>query len=208
MQFEIKCETFVRLAHVALSKVIDESFKCVRIEHQEGKTFAIATNRKIAAIELIGNNPFMLKGAIHVDLNDALLQQCKTESAYSGTLALDCNEQLQFVTAKTLMGYQFQGNVYKAKSPLLENWRSWFLKEPVKVSRGGMFWHGDTIAALAMSAPSNEIVFPEFIDVANPVVVRDFNDEKWFGLFMGNYFDDKTKQVKEATPAILPEWVK
>jgi hypothetical protein len=205
MRFTIPCKTFARLAIIPYDfteDVTDEAkakLRCVRLEHYKGNTFAIAANQKIAAIELIGktNEP---DGAAHVVIDSPLIDACNT--------ALDILEvvsipEFKIGTAKTLYGYQHVGNacIYP-ETTIMDDWRKWGPSKPAKKSNGVLFLNLNYIETLNQSSPSGRLMFPEFIDVSQTLVLRDADDPHWVGLLTPRPASGKG----EAIGAVLPDW--
>ena len=189
MDFAISCDIFVRLANLVKDfnpEPADTILKSVYIEHKDGNAFAVATNRKIAAIEFLGKVEWG-SGSVNITVDPALVAQCKTEAAFNSVLTVTFNDVLRFGAAKTTLGYAYPGNaVIAAENSPFHRWRDWTPDKPVTKSKGAMFWNAEEIAKLGASSPSGRILFPEFIDATKPVVVRDITDENWFRLFMPN----------------------
>ena len=199
--FVIPCDTFVRLSNVLhnFHDAANEWFRTIRIDNG----VAMATNRSIMAIENIGGLP----GVIHVMADPALIQQCRTEAAFSSTLTITVNEVLKFAVAKTTLGYVHPGNcaLWSDAPNELDRWRSIAQRtaEPVPASRGGMYWKADAIAQLASASPSGGLVFEEFIDATGrPTVIRDVNEPNWCGIF------NPYQVLEEYQPATLPGWLR
>lgn len=210
MEFAISCDIFARLTNVVRNFDANETrhyLKSVYIEHVDGNAFAVATNSKIAAIEFLGKCDFG-NGSVNVVVDPVLIQQCRTEAAFSSVLTVSFNEVLQFGTAKTTLGYCYPGNAaVVAAGNALPKWREWTPDKPVTKSKGAMFWNAENIAALGASSPSGRVLFPEFIDATKPVVIRDITDPNWFGLFMPNRNVDG-EVITYTEGAKLPDWFK
>lgn len=211
MNFNIPCETYIRLSHVA--KNGDADFhNCLYVCQRDNVRMLIVTNRKIAAFEFLGkfDGPDF---ETWVSFDPVLLNQANIEKLASGHIFFVNVPDLKFVSAKTTMGYTHPGNVafaidtfQNARSKWHE-WRSWLPDDEPVQHVGSMFMNADHIANLGYSSPSGRLVFPEIIDNRKPVVVRDILSENWFGLFMANRLDDNNV-VQETEPAVLPDWVK
>lgn len=204
MEFAIPCETLKRLAGIA-----GDNYRFIRLEHWAGNTVAIATNRKLSVIERVGSNPSNLTGSIHFPLDPSIVAQCVQEAPFKSLINITVNPVLSYAVAKSTLGWSFQGNAMLNGESIefghLNEWREWL---PPKITKtaGAMFWNVDLIAQLAASSPSGRVVFPEFIDVSKPIVLRDFVDEKWVGIFMANRMLNNGT-VEPATPATLPKWI-
>lgn len=207
MEAKIACDTFARLATIAITPLAKErETDCIHIETSNGVTVAIAANGKIAAIERIEGDGS--DGSFTLNINQQLLDQAKTEIAFSSSIEIVANPMLNFITAKTTMGFTALGVIGHFKSsPHLSKWREWLPPTDVKKPRGGMFLGSEHIATLMQCAPSRQIVFPEIIDANNPVIVRDFYNENWFGLFLPVALEADGKR-KVCDGATIPSWVK
>lgn len=210
MKFEIKCATFARLAAICgffeshTPQEIKEKCSTVRLEIANGKVFAIATNVKIAAIELVGNAPLDHVGVAHVIVDQTIIDQCKAESWFDGVLTIQTVPEIAIATATTTSGWAYKGNAchWFDETPL-DNWRAWAPEKMATKSTGAMWWNLFYVEALLQSAVSGKVVFPEFIDVKEPVVLRDRDNPNWVGLFLA---DPTPYEQKITEPARLPEW--
>lgn len=199
-EYVIACETFARLSNVLklLAPEADEWTNSIRLE---GK-FAVATNRRYMAVEMIGgDNP---AEAIHVIADEKLIEQCRTESAFHSKLHIVPNAMLKFASAKTTLGYQYPGNavIYSDTINKIDGWRAVVPSEVAKKTNGAMALDLPWLSALVESAPSKKIVFQEYIDWTKVVVVRDFIDPNWFAVFHVRTADDLHD------PAVVPGWFK
>ncbi len=197
--FVIPCDTVVRLSNVihSLPDNIDPVFRCVRFDNG----LAVTTDRSFMAIEKIAD----FTGVFHMTVEPALIEQCRTEAAFNGTLTVTVNDALQYAVAKTSLGYIHPTNVgfYPSGANPFDRWREVVLqsKEPAAALIGGMFWDVDGLTRLATSSPSGRIVFEEKIDTTRPSLIRDINDHSWLGVFKP-FTSDKSYQ-----PASLPSWM-
>lgn len=211
MNFNISCEIFARLAGVSNrmpDNVTSEEravLRCVRLERKAGHDYAIASNRKIAAIYHLGTSQEP-DNLVHVIVDAELVKQCNNEKPFNSSLAITVLPELQIASAKTTLGFNYPGNVaiFPAKTPL-DGWRSWVPDKPVTSSVGAMAWNIDDMVALNSASPTGQIAFPQFIDANKPVVVRDISSPDWVGLFMPNRIDDAGKAYT-VEPAVLPGW--
>jgi hypothetical protein len=195
--FTISCDTLVRLSTVSDPNNDDPAFRCLRIDNG----CAVATNRSFMAIEHVGGPA----GVIHIILDAALINQCRTEAKFDSKLTITVNEMLKFAVAKTTLGYVHPGNcVYWSDTPTdFDRWRAVTMDAGTTrpKSNGGMFWLADKVAALAASSPSGSVVFAEIIDTAFPTLIRDVTDGHWLGVFNPNSFKNSYKA------ATLPTWM-
>jgi hypothetical protein len=198
--FVIPCDTFVRLTNIlyGMPEDISEWFKTVRIDNG----IAVATNRRILAAENVGGPA----GIIHVIADQALINQCRTEAAFSSALTITVNEVLKFAVAKTTLGYVHPGNCVRFSDDPndFDRWRTVVeqCKTPASAPRGGMFWDADMIARLAAASPSGRVVFEEIIDATGrPTIIRDINEYNWIGVFQ------PFSTEESYSPATLPTWI-
>lgn len=212
MNFQIPCETFLRLANVPqyfAAKWAQEevtALRCVRIEAKNGSLYAIASNGKIAAIVSLGATD-QPDGAIHLTLEPSVMTQCEMEKAFNSNIHVVGVRELAIVSAKTTMGFNCPASFgyFMNAATHLENWRNWPSSEEIKRTKGAMSWTLQDMISLNASSPSGRINFPEFIDANKPVVLRDNEFDNWVGIFMPNRVDDNGK-VYTVEPSALPEW--
>ncbi len=209
MEISVSCDTFVRLAKIALSNVSDgkrDYLKSIFLEITEkGDVLAIATNVKIAAIENIGRLTIS-PGKMNVCVDETLVQQCETEIAFNSSVTFMNNPVLKFTSAKTSLGYNYVGNagVYVDGKNEFETWRNWFPDELPTEVNGGIFSNLENLALLASSAPTGSVIFQEIIDNKKPAIMQDVHDDNWLGLFMPR----PDAQTRSPEPFAIPAWVK
>lgn len=211
MNFTISAEIYVRLANVIklmpenVTEIERTILKCVRLENKNGHSFAVATNRRIAAIYYLGTtqNP---DGVVHLIFDKELIKAAEKEKVYNSIIDVLSIPELKMGTAKTLFGYSFPGNaaIYPDKTPL-DKWREWVPDEQPTATIGAMSWTAEYLVMLNAASPSGVVCFPEFIDANKPVVLRDFENANWVGLFMPNRADENGKPYT-VDPATLPSW--
>ena len=212
MKFTITCTAFCRLAGIPAffepktDEEIKKQLSCVRLENYKGQIFGVSTNQKVAAVERLGTTTER-DGAVHIALNPALVKQCNDEIAYDSFLEIIYVPEILTASAKTMLGFVLPGNAAAIGLPehsVLSHWRSWVPPAPAKKSKGAMYWNADHVAALAQASPSGQIVFPELIDVDQPVIIRDCSTPDWFGMFIAKPApSDPTPQ-----PATAPDWAR
>jgi hypothetical protein len=210
MNFEIPVETYIRLSGVTnyiRESISDEEralIRCVRLEHKDGKTLAIASNRKVAAIYHIGATTEP-DGATHLNIDDKLLAQCHTEKPFNSKLFIVALPELGIVSLKTTLGYQSATAGFFAPETPLAKWKTWVADEQPTKSNGAMGWHMEDMLALNSASPSGYLNFPEWIDATKPVVLRDPEFPEFVAMFMGNRINDKGAAYT-VEPATLPAW--
>ena len=216
MNFEISAEIFMRLAKLASiipQRVMEipsedaESIKCVRLEYRGGNYYAIATNRRVAAVYYLGTTT-EADAVTHITIDPALIAQCAQEKQFNSTLQIVSIPELQIVSLKTLFGWNYPGNagVFPPPQGRLNEWMIWVPKTEAKASVGAMCWSAENVKTLVEASPSGRVSFPEFIDAMQPVMMRDIIDPNWLGVFMSNVVDEETEQAKTIEPAQLPAW--
>jgi hypothetical protein len=208
MLFHIKCSTFVRLASVcgffesSTDEEIRTKLNTVRLENHKGKTIAIVSNNKVAAIEVVNTSPAGENGYAHVVLDPALIQQCQAESFLDGVLSINTIPEIATAMASTSSGWQYQGNAcHWFEDSYLDNWRELAPAASAIMSDGIMMWNLYHLETLLKSSPSGKVYFPQFINAKEPVVLRDRENPHWVGLFVPKPHEDEIK-----IPAVLPEW--
>ena len=206
MQFQIPCDTFVRLSKVAVQP--DETdhpkepnLRSVRIEHRSGNVIASACNGKILSVEHVGTTTEP-DGAVHVGIDPKLIEVCRDEIAYNSELMIAF--EAGWATANTTFGYFHPDNVAQPDWLSGKTWRDIVPKETPTKANGTLAFNAHEIARLGSSAPSGSFVFPRHIDKDIAVVVRDKNDDSWIGVFL---VLDRGPTEKQADPATVPEWV-
>lgn len=182
MDFSIKCDVFNRLAQITLRS--QPELSCVRLEYKNGHYYAIATNQEIAAIQYLGqtNQP---DSVAHVVNDSSIISQGQTEILYDSSLHIQYLPEFATATLMTTMGWQYQKNacIFPDSTPM-DKWLEWFPDKIADKNKGVMYWDIDQIELLARSAPSGKLYFPQFIDINEPVIIRDRLCDTWCGLFV------------------------
>lgn len=207
MRFFIPSKIFTRLAVIPSNFTKDVSqeskdvLSCVRLENHNGNLIAIAANQKLAAIEIIGKTT-EADGHVDVAVNEQTLKFC--ENNPDDILEIFSMPAFSIGTMKNSSGRQFEGNpcIYP-KETILDIWRDWGPEEPINKSNGCLFLNLDYIELLNKASPSGKIVFPKHIDVDQTLVLRDFDNPSWVGLFTPR---PSPLCMREPTPANLPDW--
>ena len=206
MNFIIKCETFLRLSSVcdffepSLTDETKRRINTVRLENKSGKSFAIATNEKIAVVEYLGVTDHA-DGCTHLKITKQLKEQATLEAMFDGQFNVTVMKEVGMSNITTTTGFIINDCCHWLDDTPLNKWRTWGAKNSDK-SRGIMYMDVFHIETLIKSSPSGKIYFPEFIDIKQPTTVRDCNNESWVGLFIPEPEGGKviTKQAE------LPEW--
>lgn len=193
---KIPCETIVRLSHI-MQGWTDETkpeFRTVRIEDRK----IICTDRKFMVMEHVPS----AVGTHHLVLDDALIEQCRTESQFGGQLELVCLPGMAM--AKSTFGYQTGNLAYVGPTPEFDRW-----PEIIASARGDqqtagvMVWDADDVARIAAASPSGTIEFPRVIDAtALSIVIRDVSTHDWCG-----FFHPKVSDGMHRSGAVVPGWV-
>jgi len=210
MKFIVKCETFARLSTIcqffepSIEHEIKDQLNVLRLENFNGKSYAIATNQKIAAVEYLGptNEP---NGCAHVILDSVMIEKAKEESAYGSFFEVSTIPEIAAGAVKSMLGWAYPGNPCRwFDKTAMNDWRKWVNEKPVK-TKGAMYWDLSHLQTLLQSSPSGKIIFPEMIDVDYPILIRDRMNDNWFGLFVAKptEADAALNPVKAAT---LPIW--
>lgn len=204
--YKIKSSTLNRLAGVCsfFESSTDEETKAkintVRLENKNGKTLAIVSNQKIGVIEYLGETD-EADGSEHIILSPELLQQLTVESSSDCMITITTIPEMAISTLQSTSGFNMSNCCYLWDDTPLKDWRGWGVN-PADSNSGIMFWNLNYIETLIKSSPSNNVIFPEFIDITIPVVLRDYHNPDWVGIF----FAQPPGDVKVTKPADLPEW--
>lgn len=206
MEIAISCDAYVRHSRVAKYLADEDERQYLRsifIERKNGKVVIVSTNAKIAAIEKLPDS-IGPDGFCNLIVDDALIAQCQTETAFHSNLNIVVNDILKFATIKTTLGYIHVGNGLAPQPEHSEfvNWREWFADELPKKTKGAMQASFDYLSVLAECSPSGNMVWQEFIDTSKPVIVQDIHNTDWVGLFL-----PRGKKNSNVTSATIPHWV-
>ncbi len=206
MDIKIPCETYVRLSEIPAQLNSDDGRKYLNsifIERKAGIIIAVVTNVRTAVVEMIGQQPGPDE-CFAISINASLIKQCRVESDFQGELHIISNPVLNYTSAKTSMGYSTPTNLAVILPPnnAFQNWRGWFPDEIPSASVGNMYFVGEDILTITNASPSGALIFPECIDVSKPVVIRDEENNNWFGLFMPIKNDEVISYLE------LPGWIK
>ncbi len=196
-EYVIPCEVFARLSNLlsVTYPETDEWCKSIRID----RGCAVVTNRHFMAVQRIECN---LPDPIHIVADPALIEQCCKEAQYHSNLHIAVVPSIKYASAKTTFGYQYPGNaaLWLSKPNEMDRWREIIPDGLCKASNGGMLLDLEGMEYLIKTSPSGKVVVEENVDFNRPVVVNDFVDPNWFGLFSAR--DDKLHN-----PPIIPKWI-
>lgn len=170
----------------------------VRLEHKSGKSYAVVTNHKIAAIEYLGQTSEP-DSAVHLKITDQLESLC----VMGGTLTFTIIPEALISMVQNDYGMTVSDCCFWACEGPLNNWRKWAAPD-ASVSEAVMQWTLFNVETMIAASPSGKINFPQFINANKPVTVRDASYENWVGLF----FPKPSTTDPAANPAKLPEWWK
>lgn len=211
MNFILPTAIYTRLSGIpsrfiaAMSAEEREMLTCIRLERHNKYTYAIATNRRVAAVYFLGveNAP---DAVLHMALDADLLTQCEKEAPFNSTMEIVNIPAIGMANAKTSLGYVCPNNLAKpSENSPIAAWRTWTPSKPIDMTVDAMSWQLDDMIALNKSSPSGVVRFPEFIDANKSVVMNDLKDPNWVGMFMANRRNDEGKPYA-VEPAIVPEW--
>lgn len=201
MEFKIDPEIYLRLAAVSVQP--DEEHKAVarsvRIEHHNGKIIAIASNGKFLCGELLGECDD--EGAVNVTNDPELRKIAEAEVAASGVLLISQ------VAGWTVARGGETGKMYALNAEVEGEYPDWRALVPTTKPtkpNGVIAFFPYVMKRIADASPSGVIVFPEVIDITQPVLIRDKTDPNWFGLYL--LTDAPNKQTFKA--ATVPDWLR
>lgn len=195
---QIPCETIVRLAPI-IDREAEPVFQTMRLDNGR----IIITDRKFGVVERL-DHPFT--GVFHLHLTDALIEQCRTESAFSSVLTITPNPILQWTSATTTLGWAPPDNLgYYGDRGQYEQWYDKMVRPcitPATEPNGALVCHASDVARLAATSPSGSVVFERVINTARPTLLRDINSPDWVGFFHPRFNDGIYHP-----PAAVPDWL-
>ncbi len=202
----IKSSTLNRIASVCnfFESTTPEDLKTkintVRLENKNGHSYAIASNQKIGSVEYLGitDKP---NGAVHLVLSETLKQALIIESMIESFLTITVIPEVAISSLQSNSGWALNNCCYWWDDTPLADWRNWGW-EAAKKTKGAMYWNCHSVETLVKSSPSSQVIFPEFIDTDYPVVIRDWLNPNWAGVFFPKPVPPEVVKV----PAQLPEW--
>lgn len=194
-------------AYLRLSKLVDffpshmteerrEKLRYVMIQNKGGEAFAVASNARVAAVEYMGSTEGE-DGVVFLPVNDEIKRIADEASKQNIWIELNIIPELGIDTMNVGRAFMNNTSVFIDDSPLLK-WPSWFTKSP-DASKGIMMWDLFAVESLIRSSPSGIVVFPEFIDNGNPVMLRDRHKDGWVGFFIpsGQIPGDMERSIKQ-----------
>lgn len=202
--YVIPCETFVRLAHVAMQ--LDEQtqrpfLRCVRIEYFKENLIAVSCCERLLAGEFIGHAPGEDNSSVCITIDPALLELVKLGAANSENLIIT---QAPGWTIARLSGGRMHAMNAEIDGSQWPDWHSLIPRELPKKNEGCFSFSGEMIYRLSKSSPSGSFYCPKYVDKNQPVIVRDIRDDTWFGLFLVSEGDYRQNHG----PAEVPDWLK
>lgn len=203
--YTISCATLSRLSKIPsyFGPSVPEHTKplinTVRLENKGGKSYAVATNQKIAAVEYLGPTPHP-DSFCHLKLPIPRIDELARNNETATIMTIP---QIAVSTLTTTGGFALNDVSYWFDETPLDSWRTWFNPNIYKNSQGAMYWDLFHLELLFQSSPSGKVIFPEFIQADKPVLLTDRENDKWLGAFIPNVYPTE-KAVK---PSKLPEWM-
>lgn len=201
--FIIPAATYLRLATIAPQPDEIESrnwLRCVRIETVGGRTVAVVSNGKLLAGELIPGEPEG-DGAVCVTIDQPLINMAQIAAKLDENLVISQAPGWTVITTTGGAMLPINGEIDGSGWP---EWRTLLPADLPTKNNGCFSFRGDLMARLCASAPSGSIRCAKNIDMTQPTIVRDQDDENWFGMFMVSEINGK----QPFPPATLPDWLK
>lgn len=198
LTFQIQSETLQRLSSIIsfFEPTTDTETRtllnAVRLENRNGQLFAVVSNQKIAAVEHLGTTD-QPDSVAH--LNPSAL------IALQGLLTITVMPEIALATCQDEQSNIVGDCCHWFDNTPLDGWREWAAPSATE-SKGAMYWDLYHIETLLAASPSGKVVFPQFVDVEKPIVLRDRYVEGWVGLFI------PSPPIGEPAvkPAELPTW--
>jgi len=199
MKFKIQSEAFCRIANAAAHPESENpQLACVRLEHRDGKAYAVATSKQIIAIEFLGatDEP---EGFINVPSSFAArLGSYDDELTFSHWPEFT----LGFVTVDELPGEMLYLLDPDNAEPMFSRWFDVIPRNPPRVDRGFMYINGEEFTKLVASSPTGCFAFAEVLDNTRVTIVRDIYADQWLGAFVPS-----AKNRADIKPATVPTWM-
>lgn len=197
MQFILPAETFVRLSKAAARPTDDVRpwLACVRLEHRDGKSYAIASTSWVLAVEYLGDTSEP-DGFVNVPLDDTLMA-CL--AMHHDDVVFEWFEAFGVLTCPTFGALAL--TAMEDREPMFTRWFEIFPSTLPKADKGFLFIQAEYFQRLTDSSPSGCLAFPAVVDSSRVVIVRDVHDDNWCGVFLA------ADKQKRASPATKPEWM-
>lgn len=209
--FTIRAEQFMRLAGIVsyfASNVSDENkqlINTIRLENKGGQSVAVVTNQKIVAVETLGPTVHP-DGVCHVKFTPQLMEAANRAAQMNLTMTFMLTPMIAMSVVQIGIGEYVQDVCHWFEYTPLDKWRSWLVDDAM-VSEGIMCWDLYHVESLIRSSPSGKVVFPQNINVSQPLMIRDRYNNGWVGLFMptGELPPDT---IHAMTNRIQPSWLR
>lgn len=205
--FFIQTKRLYRLVSVCnfISSHLEESVKnkitTVLFENKNGMSYAVSTDSLIASVEFLGKTD-KPDGSCYLILSDKLKEQLNKEYLTDHVISITTFPQMAISMLQSTSGFNLSDCLHWWDDSELRNWRRWF-PAPASKSSGVMYWDLFKIESLLRASPSGKVIFPSFIDASKPLMVRDYHNDNWMGVFMA-----QSPHMDEYEPAELPDWFK
>ena len=187
MQVQINADVFVRFANLARNLPPSDPrnyLRSVMIEVANGSAFIVATDSRFAAVQRLGEMAGEFRACVVAD--DTMTLQAMAEKPFSSSLFISAEK------VTTSLGFTYPGNPFalapQGKINELFSWRKLFQTAPEK-SSGSMFIDMARMRFMLETSPSGRVLFPDKIDTAFPIIVKDAIDSDWLGVFLGRSED-------------------
>lgn len=212
MNYKINLQTYLKLAKLTetvdprFSKEQSDECRHVRIENSAGKQFALSSNRTVMSVYFLGKTD-QQDGFCHLTVDPFVVSTLKALPLHETVLDIMTIPSMNIATISVNGVTMFADGVATFPADhIMTNWKTWVERSTPKETIGAMAWKMHNMVALSETSPSGFVAFPEFIDATKSIVIRDINDENWYGVFMGNRVDDENRAYT-TEPAYLPKWV-
>ncbi len=177
------------------------SLRSVRLENSNGRAYAIASNRKIMAVEFL-NETDQPDGAVNITVDPLFVHLIEHHMDDRHSLEIEYWPEFNISTAT--IGGEVCTTALRMPDTYepFRNWRGQFPTWLPKVDKGFVWFETEQLSNLGASSPSGMIALPEVLDNTRRVIVRDIHDPNWCGVFIP--FNPDQPNVK---PATIPEWL-
>lgn len=184
-----------------LSQDVKNKITTVLLENKNGMSYAVSTDSLIASVEFLGKTD-KPDGSCYLILSDKLKEQLNKEYLTDNIITVTAFPQMAISMLQSTSGFNLSDCLHWWDDSELRNWRKWFL-EPARESAGVMYWDVFKVESLLKASPSGKVIFPSFIDASKPLMVRDYHNDNWMGVFM-----PQSAKESEFEPTELPDWFK